>query len=108
MDETLAGLELGTLIIGTTQTVRQLVEGDPDDAASYKPMGFRGKMALALGVGALYVAPAVLVNDGYVGAQAAQIISTVVRGLGLLIAVPGLFGVANEKLVKPVVAALQR
>lgn len=89
----LAGYEVSALIVGTTQLVKLILQ------SGGKKLSQRMKIILALIFGLVYLVPTVLVNDGYVGEAAAQVIASVVRVLGLLLSVPGWFSVIKDEFL---------
>jgi hypothetical protein len=89
----LAGYEVSTLIVGTTQLVKLLVE-DGDTELSH-----RMKIILALIVGLIYLIPTVLINDGYLTAEATAVLCSIVRVVGLLLSVPGWFSVIKDEFL---------
>ena len=88
----IAGFEVIAFVIGVTQMIKQFVE------AGGKEMGTQAKMLLALGVGLLFVTPAVLIQEKFLGEQVQAVLVAVLRIVGYLGAILGGYGLVNEKV----------
>lgn len=89
----IAGIEVIAFVVGVTQVIKQFVE------ASGKEIGTQAKMLLALGVGLLFVTPAVLIQEGFLGEQVQAVLVAVLRIVGYLGAILGGYGLVNEKVL---------
>ena len=89
----LFGLEVAALIVGTVQLIKNFFIN------AEKPLSTNATTALALIVGMLYILPMVLVNDGYLTDEALRVLSSVIRGIGYVLAIPGLFSVAKDEVI---------
>jgi hypothetical protein len=99
MEGKIAGFEVAFLIIGIVQTVKQLIEGDPN-SPDYKPLKYRATQLLSLGVSVIVLVLAALVNGGYLSPGGTQVIEEIVRIIGYMLAVPGLYSVGSDKILR--------
>jgi len=89
----IGSVEIAALIVGIVQTIKLLVNSE-----NYT-MPKRLTIGVAMGVGLVFYTLAELINGGYLSGSATDIAEMVVRVIGWVIAIPGLFSVARDELV---------
>jgi len=98
MDTLVGGVTVAFLIIGITQFIKKLIEGDPD-APEPKKLTYRASQILSLVVSIIVLTTATLVNGEYLSPEANQIIKEVITVIAGILAVPGLYSVGSDKIL---------
>lgn len=98
MDSTIAGITVAVLIIGITQFIKKLIEGDPNSPDA-KTLTYKATQILSLVVSIIVLITATLVNGEYLSPGANQVIKEIVTVIAGILAVPGLYSVGSDKIL---------
>lgn len=98
MDETISGITVAVYIVGIMQFIKKLLEGDPENPEG-KELSYKATQLLSLGVSIIVLVIATLLNGEYLAPGASQVIKEIFSVIGGILAVPGLYSVASDKVL---------
>jgi len=96
------GIQVSAYIVGTVQVIKNFFETDE------KKLTIKQTTLLSLIVAAIYVVPVMLALEGFLTAAAVSVLLLVLKSVGQILGVVGVYGVVNNKVLQPLAHRLIR